>query len=190
MKAALKAFCEIYLATFNAAEAYAQTHPKAKRNTCWTQGAETLRNPEVKKYLDARMKEQTMEADEVLARLTAQARGDLSPFFLIQDGQVYLDIANPNAREAMHLVKKISLTNRVLRTTTENAGGKGGDKHKEELIQQWVQVELHDPQAALKLIGTHHKLFTERVEVDNTLHIDGYEEMMNKIWNNHASKKD
>ena len=36
MKPELKAFADIYLATFNAAEAYSQTHPKAKRSTCWT----------------------------------------------------------------------------------------------------------------------------------------------------------
>lgn len=187
MKAVLKSFCEYYLQTWNAAEAYARTHPKAARNTCWTNGSELLRNTEVKRYIAERLKEQTMEADEVLARLTMQARGDLSPFLTIQDGQVYLDIANPQAQEMMYLVKSLKLTNKVVRTTIESTGGKGGvGQKKEELIQQWVQVDLHDAQAALKLLGTHYKLFTERLEVDNTLHIDGYEEMMQKIWGKDA----
>lgn len=182
MKPEVKAFCEIYLATFNASEAYSRTHPKARKNTCWANGSRLLRNAEVKAYINARLKEQTMEADEVLARLAMQARGDLSPFFVIQNGDVYLDIANPQAQEVMYLVKSVKLTNKVLRTTIDDTTKKGGSRSKEELIQQWVQVELHDSQAALKLIGQHLKLFTEVHEVNNNLNIENYEEMMSKVW--------
>ena len=128
-----------------------------------------------------------MEADEVLARLSMQARGTLAPFVKIEDGNVYIDLANPEAQSMMFLVKDVKVASRVLRTTIDDTANKGGTRSKEELIQQWVQVELYDAQAALKLLGTHLKLFTERLEVDNTMHIEGYEEMMTKIWEHHGN---
>jgi hypothetical protein len=170
-----QAFAEAYLSTFNSAEAYHITHPKATRESCWAAGSRMLRNGKVKAIIADRLKEMAMEADEVLARFAMQARGDLSPFLKFEDGNVYLDLASPEARQYMYLVKKVQTSNRILKTTISKQA-------KEELIQQWVQIELHDPQNALTMIGRHLKLFTDKFEGSINHHIDGFEETMDKIY--------
>lgn len=193
MKADLIAFAEHYLECWNAAEAYQRTHPKAKRNTCWTNGSQLLRNTEVQAHISRRMKELAMSAEETIARLSDQARGNLLPFLKFNDGNIYIDLTNPEAQRFMHLVKTVRLSNRVLRSTTTVSGGKDqkGKSGKtkptsirttDDLIQQWVQIELHDVQGALTLIGRHHKLFTDKFELGGELTINGYDEMMEKVF--------
>lgn len=155
MKADLKAFCEIWLATFNAAEAYHQTHPKAKRNTCWTEGSATLRNPEVQAYISERLKEQAISADEVLARLANISRGTLEHFIQInKDGFPAFDFSGDDAKGNLYQLKKIK-TKRSRRVV-------GRGEAAEEWEDEYVEVELNDPVRALEDLAKYHKLFTDK----------------------------
>lgn len=108
----------------------------------------------LKKFADeieAYLKENLMSADEVLFRLADQARGSMEDFInietLITEEGGFVDDYSVSLEKAarlgkLHLIKKISV---------------GPEK---------VTIELHDSQAALKLIGQHHKLFSMRHSLD------------------------
>lgn len=174
------AFCEEYLITLNATEAYSRTHPKAKRNTCWTGAYETMRNPEVAAYIKEKLGERAMESEEVLARLAEQARGSLAPFIKVDgEGSVWFDFSDERVQPYIHLIKNVTTQSRVLKTST---AGKGKNAVRTEVIQQWVKVELNDQQSALVHIGRHLKLFTDRVEHDMTLHVEGFEQIVKEVY--------
>lgn len=75
-----------------------------------------------------------METDEILARLSQQARADISPY-LLSSGEPNWDVI----RQAGHLVKRVA----------KNRNG-------------WV-VELHDAQSALAILAKARGLMVERV---------------------------
>jgi phage terminase small subunit len=107
----------------------------------------------VKAAIAARLAELKMSADEVLTRLTAQARGSIAPFIRRDtDGDLYgFDLSET---QPLHLLKKASLTRRRQKDD------------KDELVTvETVTIELYDAQAALALLGKHHKLFVDRTEI-------------------------
>jgi hypothetical protein len=80
--ATLELFALRYLANGrNATLAYAETHPRAKKTTCMTQGSMLLRHPKVEAILhretEARRQRLRMEADEALVGISMHARGDI-----------------------------------------------------------------------------------------------------------------
>jgi hypothetical protein len=87
-----------------------------------------------------------MQADEVLARLTEQARGSLNNF-INAAGEIDLEKARQD--DKLHLLKKYKVTERTFKGVTERN----------------VEIELYDAQVALAHLGRHLKLFTDRQEV-------------------------
>ena len=150
-----KVFIDEYLICFNGAQA-ARNAGYAKKSI-YAISYENLRKPEIREEIDRRMAEVHMSSAEVLARLSDHARGSHRPFVKIaEDGFVYFDFSNPEALNNLHLVKKIE-TKR-----TRRVEGKGEDQETWE--DEWVKVELHDPQHALEMLGKYHKLFVDRKE--------------------------
>jgi hypothetical protein len=148
-----QAFVEAYLATggednwnarwnaTRAADAAGYKHPRQA-------GSRLLSNVDIQAAIKARLDEMKMGADEVLVGLAEQARFDPLRFMTAAEnpegGQwVYIDLAAIKAAGLGQVVKKISY-----------------DKN-ERLV-----VEFHDAQRARQLIGQHHKLFTQRHELD------------------------
>jgi phage terminase small subunit len=150
-------FVDKYLTCWNATEAYRAVYPKATYESARRLGSQLLTNVDIRADISKRLKEQSMEADEVLARLTDHARGNHRPFVRInEDGFIEFDFSNPEALEHLHLIKKIK-TKRTRRV-------EGRGKNAVEWEDEWVEVELHDPQRALELLGKANKLFVERHE--------------------------
>ena len=144
-------FVEEYLRTFNATDSYMAAYPNAKRNTATSNGYRLLKeNPEIIELVQVRLSEAAMSADEVLARLAAEARGDIDDF-LDDDGNFDLDKARKAKKTG--LIKKLKT-----KTTTRTVG-------EMEVKTTEVEFELYDAQAAKALLGKHHKLFVERQEV-------------------------
>jgi phage terminase small subunit len=69
------AFVNEYMRCWNASEAARRTGSKGK--AAWQQAWRMSRNVEVQAAISERIKQAAMDADEVLARLAAQARGEL-----------------------------------------------------------------------------------------------------------------
>lgn len=162
MDPGLIAFCEAYLQTFNAAESYRRSHPKAQQNSCWTLGSKTLRNVEVQAYISDRLKQMIMSSDEVLARLSDHARGSMEYFLRItDDGFAATDFSGDEAKANLHLLKKIKTYR------TRRVEGRGKDK--EEWEDERVELEIVDPQRALETLGKYHNLFAEKDEDGNPI---------------------
>lgn len=137
-------FVEEYLRTWNASEAAriaGYAHPGSD-------GHRLLKISEIAEEIQRIVTERAMSADEVLVRLAAQARGDMSDFVSFVPGikQPFLDLAKAHAAGKFGLVKKLKY-------------GKDGE----------VEFELYDAQAALVQLGKVHKLFVDRQDVNATL---------------------
>lgn len=137
-----RVFVEAYIKTWNAAEAARQAayaYPEK-------QGPRLLTFVGVKEYLQQRMQAMSMEADEVLERLTQQAQCNAADFFNFavgDDGSVEMVGINWEAFQKQgHLVKSV-----------KNIKGK------------WT-IEFYDAQAALVQIGKALRLFTEQVDLN------------------------
>lgn len=113
--------------------------------------AELLKQPAVKAEIRAEMEAQRIGARAVLARLAEHARASLDDF--LTDGPTpTIDIERARARGALHLAKKYKCSTR---------------RDKRGNVVTVAEIELHDAQAALVHIGRAHKLFTDRVQVDD-----------------------
>lgn len=130
-----RAFVEEYLKCWNGAEA-ARRAGYAERTANRT-GSKLLSIVDVQAHIQRRIREKAMGADEVLLRLGEQARGEVAGY-LTADGEV--DLERLLADGKGHLVKG---------TKRDRRG---------HLI-----VEFYDAQAALALLGRHHRLFVDQV---------------------------
>lgn len=143
-------FVDEYLKCWNQSEAARRagySHP-------WEMGHRLMKVEEISQAISARIEENAMSADEVLKRLGDIARGDLGDFLSI--GGMSFDLSLKQAQELgiTHLIKKVTQTTRI--------------NLKDDEETHTINIELHDSLAALQLLGKHHKLFTERVEHDQT----------------------
>lgn len=138
------AFVEHYLACWNGAQAarlagYATASARQ-------QASDLLTKPNILEIIQERLTELHMGADEVLARLAEHARVSVEDF-LDDEDEISLKAARERGR--LHLAKRLTVTRHL---------SKNGD------VSVSKTVEPHDAQAALGLLGKHHKLFTEKVE--------------------------
>ncbi len=143
-----QAFITEYLLCWNAAEAarlagYSEA-------TARSIGHENLTKPDIQDEIKRRVSERAMSADEVLVRLAAMARADISDFVSFVPGVKgpYIDLEKANAAGKLGLVKKLKYN---------ELGG--------------IEFELYDAQAALVQLGKVHKLFTDKQEINAT--VDG-----------------
>lgn len=144
-------FCEKYIETWNATDAYQAAYPKSSRDAARRDGSRLLTNADISEEIQQRVAEITLSANEVLKRLTEHAKADIKDFLIVAaNGDVALDITAAEGKT--HLIKKVT-QRRTVRTTDQS-----------EIEETVLTLELHDAQAALVQIGKHHKLFTEKVE--------------------------
>jgi len=142
-----RAFVEHYLACgWNATEAAKRAGYSAK--TAQEQGSRLLSNVMVKALVEQRMGEMALTANEVLARLAEHARGSIADFMVGNN----LDLQAARESGKLHLAKKIKRT-----TRSDDA----------DHLYTTLEIELYDAQAALVHLGRHHKLFTDKVEVEH-----------------------
>ena len=147
-------FCEEYVKCFNASEAarkvgYAEASAP-------NHGSRLIRNDYVKAEFKRLIDQKSMSEDEILVRLGELAHASYLPFVNIaSDGHVYFDFNNPQARNYLHIIKKIKSKRR--RTVEGQDGG--------EWEQEWVEVELHDSQAALNTLARIKGMFADKVDV-------------------------
>lgn len=164
-------FIEAYLISWNASDAARVAGYKTKANVA---GPRLMAKDSIKVAIEKRLDEAAMAANEVLARLSEQAKTNIADFIsedpkLIVKGkgddaeEFFIESGNldwEQVRRRGHLIKKISFN------------------------QHGPMLELHDSQAALALLGKHHKLFTENIDMTSggkPLDDGIYERIMAKI---------
>lgn len=139
-------FVKHYAATLNATEAARLAGYKGNEGTLKQVASENLAKPYIRAAIDNLLDKRTMEADEVLQRLTEHATTDLADFFDIVDGYPELNLTKALAAGKTHLVKSIKFDGKTGRVT---------------------QVFFHDPQNALIHIGKAYGMFRDVVQVDD-----------------------
>ncbi len=108
-----------------------------------------IRNPKIVRELKRRLGKAIATPDEVLERLTRQARADLTDV-LDENGQFSLKKAR-----AKRILKKLKV-----KTTTRRT------KDGEEIEDVTHEYEIHDPQVADERLGRFHRLFVEKGETE------------------------
>lgn len=131
---------EAYLENgFNATQAAKTAGYKGSYDTLRAIGYENRAKPHLREAVEERLEEAAMSANEVLARLSMQARANIAEFVdPISKHNFLLDVEA--LEERGHLVKEVRYT------------------------KDGPVVKLHNAQRALELLGKHHRLFAERVE--------------------------
>lgn len=105
-----------------------------------------LVNVSVSGLIRERLAEKQMSADEVLVRLSVQARGTMADFIQIgPTGNWNFDFVAAEEAGKLPLIKKLKET------------------------KDGTALELYDAQAALVHIGKAHGLFIERTQVEGTI---------------------
>lgn len=132
-----KAFIEEYLKDYNATRAAERAGYGGDDGTLAAIGCENLKKPKIASRIRQRLRESAMTADEVMMHLSEQGRGEHAPY-ITPEGAV--DIARMVEDGKAHLVKRIRDT------------------------KYGKDIEFHDAQQALKMIGQAHGLFKERVD--------------------------
>lgn len=160
-------FVENYILTVNAVEAARAAGYRAAEAAA----TRLMAHPGVIAYLQDNV-DQTdgMKADEVLYRLTEQAR-NLAAYYLKKDGSY--DIEGLVEDEMQHLVKKIS------RKTIVKPRG---------TVEEYFDLEFYDAQAALVHLGKVHRLFTVVTENKETRTYELGDKMtqaLDKIYGGH-----
>ncbi len=110
--------------------------------------SENLSKPYVRAEVDRILGEQAMSRSEVLARLTQHGRGDMREFI----GKSAKQLKNHPDGQLIRKIKHTVITY-----------GKDDDQRTEERIE----LELYDAQAALVQLGKYHKLFADRLAIDD-----------------------
>lgn len=136
-----RAFIAHYVETWNATEAARRAGYSLK--TAYSHGQRLLKNVEIRAEIDSKLDALAMTAAEVLARLKDQAGASMADFVSVDEdtGEAELDLAKATKAGKLHLLKKLSITD------------KG------------ITIELHDAQAALVHLGRHHGLFTDKQDI-------------------------
>lgn len=150
------AFVEYYLTHWNATKAAVDAGYSER--SARSIGSENLTKPDIQEYIAARLTELKMGADEVLTRLSDQARGSIAVFIDVSDPDDTIETAeNMDEAHAAHIGWRLNLAK----------AKKAGKLHLIKRLKsgQWgPEIELYDAQAAQALLGKHHKLFTDKVE--------------------------
>lgn len=148
------AFADAYLANgFNGTEAMREAKYKGNANTLAVGAHRMLRKPKIAAYIKQRFEELTMSPEEVLARLSAQARTDMGDFMTVySSGAAAINFEKAQEAKKLGLIKKFKVTAKS------------------------VEIELYDAQAALVHLGKHHALFTDRMKLES------WEDELLQLW--------
>lgn len=138
-----QAFIDHYLECLNATEAARRAGYQGNDATLAAVGYENLRKPQISVVIEKHWAAHGVTAEEVISRLTEQARVSVEDFIdIIEPGRVMiLNLEKAKDQGKLHLIKKLYWT------------------------EQGPRLELHDSQRALELIGKTMGLFTDRHEV-------------------------
>lgn len=137
--------------------------------TARQQGSENLSKPDISAAIKARLDELSMEAGEVLARVTMMARGSLYPFINFKEkGDWAVDITTPEALAALPTLKTITVDRKVGKRVIDFDDG--GRKTVSTIEDERIKVELHDQLRALELLGRAHGLWEKPEKSEENAH--------------------
>lgn len=147
-------FIDFYLESGNATEAAKRAGYSDK--TAYSIGSENLTKPEIREVIKTRLRENAMSVDEAVGLLADFARGDLADFLDISGMGFHVNLRDAQEAGKTHLIKK------VRQKTTTFLAKKESDEDRE--VHE-IEIELHDPQAAIDKILKVAGAYIERKEI-------------------------
>lgn len=141
-----QAFVEAYFACgMNASAAARKVGYKNRSNTAASQ---LMAHPAIRAEITRIRRENTISPEEILARLSEHGRADIAD---VTDAHGLLSMRKAQKNGKTGVIKSITHTSTTFKGVTTTT----------------VKVELHDSQKALQMLGKYHKLFIDRVQVDD-----------------------
>lgn len=144
-----QAFVDNYfLCDFNATEAAKKSGYSGSRQVLAAIGSENLSKPHIQAAIQARMREKTMQADEVLYRLSKMAAGTMADFLEFSNDYgghgngVAIDLYTARGRGMLGLIRDIEMQERVVRVDDA-----------EQTLERTIKLKLHDAKDALKTLA-------------------------------------
>lgn len=122
-----KRFCDYYIETGNATEAYKKAGYK-NYSSSGVEANKTLNNPKIRAYIDSILKEKDKDRiasqDEVLEFLTAVARGQITEEMVCPDGAggVFRENKNPNVKDRIKAAELLGKRYRLFVDKIEHEG--------------------------------------------------------------------
>lgn len=151
-----RAFVEEYLQCWNATEA-AKRAGYSER-TARQQGSRLLSNVDISQEIQDRLQELQMGANEALALLADQARGDLGEFMDISSMGFNLSLLDEDGnRKNTRVIRKIK------QKTTTFIAKKESDEDRE--VHE-VEIELYDAQSAIDKVLRVQGAYKDSVDVN------------------------
>lgn len=136
------AFIGFYMQSLNGTQAAIEA--KYSKNTAAQIAYENLRKPHIREEIDRRMREHAMQPDEILYRLTEQARADMADFIRPGYSLGWIDLERAREMGITHLIKEFK---------RDKDGA--------------VQIKLYDAQAALVHLAKLHAMFADHVVIED-----------------------
>ncbi len=125
---------------FNATQAYKETYPRSTLESARRLGSLLLTNVDIQAHIKAHFDGLKLSQNEAETILADFARGDLGDFL---DDMNIIDLKTAREKGITKLIKKI-------RQRTVTKIGKKDDDEDVEITD--IEIELHDPQAAIDKI--------------------------------------
>lgn len=162
-----------FISGFNQTTAYMQVYPDSGYDAARSSASRLLTNANVRAEIERRLAEHAMTANEALARLANEARGDLADVFT-EDGE--FDFKKAKARGQTAIIKKLK-RKRSIRHTLDDEGN-----NADVIEDEQFEIELYDAQAAKLAILKEWRLDngkpTERLAVTAELSDDELEKII------------
>lgn len=146
-----QAFVEAYLANgFNGVKAAREAGYKGTDGTLRVVAHENLTKPNISELVQQRIKDMAMGADEALARLSMQARGDITTF-------LGLSVDDLKQHPQSHLLHKVKVTRRYIPSFDDEKPGE---------VEEKIELEAYNAQAAqLAILKEQHLKAGEATEI-------------------------
>lgn len=152
-------FVDAYVITWSSARAIAKlgwsdSGEYNKLGNYW------LQKPRVRAEIARRMKVHVMSMNELMARLSAQAKASFADFieFDIDTGQPKLNLQKAQQNGALHAVKELTFTNGTL------------------------SIKLHDPLRAMELLMRGYQMFADALDDDKAMRFPDYDAAIDKAY--------
>ncbi len=164
-----KVFCDEYLIDLNATRAYKAAYKNVKKDeTAAVNGSRLLRNANVKRYIQdkmkAREKRTEITQDKVLKELAKIGFANAADYARVVEREYEEDVIGEDGKVIGKEIKTYKVVEIELTDSL--------DKSKQAAIagikegRNGIEVKLNDKVKALELIGRHLGMFTDKVEVD------------------------
>lgn len=144
---------EYFRLNMNGTRAYASVYGLTDDKAAQACASRLLSNAIVSAEIDEQMRKLAMTPEEILARLSSHARGNIDDFIGTMDR---VDLDQARTRGSMHLAKKIKQHT----TTISKPNGEDVEYHD-------IEIELYDAQAASVQLAKIFGQFVERIEVSD-----------------------